>query len=244
MTRRDPRASGGGAPCDAAAGTDDATSPTTKERIEAVAVELFADRGYAAVGIRDIAREAGVSVSMASYHFGGKLGILTSIMSDFFAAYTRIVERSLQDAPGVEAKVHSLVRETTRFLKDRQRIFTIVVTELPRLSREAQTFEGSYLRLIRAVMDEWLLPELLPGGPDVVAERRAQNAVASGCIDPEELHRVVGPALLSMIYSTFLFGRGLERAYCFTRDDAFYDEYSETVARLIIAGLREVAGSS
>ena len=42
------------------------------ERIERAATELFADHGFDAVGVRDIARNAGVPVSAINYYFGSK----------------------------------------------------------------------------------------------------------------------------------------------------------------------------
>lgn len=203
---------------------------TTKQRILNAARELFAENGFDGNGIRDIAREAEVSVSMVSYHFGGKLGILRAIMSGFFDEYSGIVEAAVRQEPGVEAKIRRLVEATTAFMKDRQDVFRIVVTELPHLSDDASEFELRYLQLIRNLMDEWLLPDLVG------------EAQETGCIDPDDLHRIVGPALLSMIYSTFLFGRGLEKAFCFSRDEAFFESYTDLISRLIIAGVREVAG--
>ncbi|NBC29059.1 MAG: TetR family transcriptional regulator [Spirochaetes bacterium] len=204
---------------------------TAKQRILSVARALFARNGFDGNGIRDIAREAGVSVSMVSYHYGGKLGILRAIMTSFFDRYTQIVEAAVREELGVEAKITRLVAETTTFMKDRQDVFRIVVTELPHLSEDASEFEARYLQLIRNLMDEWLLPDLI------------DEVDGEGCFDRDDLHHIVGPALLSMVYSTFLFGRGLEKAFCFTRDDDFFENYKDLVARLIIAGVREVAGS-
>ncbi len=42
------------------------------ERIEHAATQLFADRGFDAVGVRDIARMAKVPVSAINYYFGSK----------------------------------------------------------------------------------------------------------------------------------------------------------------------------
>ncbi|MFW5785727.1 MAG: TetR family transcriptional regulator [bacterium] len=234
-----------------------------KTRILDAARELFAANGFDGNGIRDIAREARVSVSMVSYHYGGKLGVLRAIMSDFFEEYSRIVQAAVKEEQELEGKIGRLVAETTRFMKDRQDVFRIVVTELPHLPAEASGFEAQYLSLVRELMDEWLLPSIAvsPGasnggvrdGKDGSSgERRGtdgngrvsaagdSSSAGGHCLDADALHRIVGPALLSMIYSTFLFGRGLEKAFCFTRDDAFFDEYTSLISRLIVAGIREV----
>ncbi len=236
-----------------------------KTRILDAARELFAANGFDGNGIRDIARHADVSVSMVSYHYGGKLGVLRAIMSDFFEEYSRIVQAAVSEEEQLEGKIRRLVAETTRFMKGRQDVFRIVVTELPHLPAEASGFEAQYLRLVRELMDEWLLPSIAvsPGASNGgVRSREGQSETESDgvprgvsrngelhagdprvgghCLDADALHRIVGPALLSMIYSTFLFGRGLEKAFCFTRDDDFFDEYTSLISRLIIAGIREI----
>lgn len=201
-----------------------------KERILEAAVRLFAEGGYSGNGVRDIAREAQVSLSMVSYHFGGKLGILRAIFADFFTQYHQIVERSVGEESTLEGRVHRLVRETTRFMKNNQSVFRIVTTELPHFLEEAQEFERQYLQMIRRLTDRWFAPEVF--GTDLFAD--------GGCPDPTVLHTIVGPALLSMIYSTFLFGRALEKTFCFSRDDEYFEQYEQIVSRLILAGLAEV----
>jgi len=48
---------------------------TTRSRLLDAAEELFAERGYEAVGIREIADRAGVNLSGIKYHFGSKRGL-------------------------------------------------------------------------------------------------------------------------------------------------------------------------
>jgi TetR/AcrR family transcriptional regulator, regulator of cefoperazone and chloramphenicol sensitivity len=48
---------------------------TTRSRLLDAAEDLFAERGYDAVGIREIADRAGVNLSGIKYHFGSKRGL-------------------------------------------------------------------------------------------------------------------------------------------------------------------------
>lgn len=54
-----------------------------KERLVAAARELFAEKGFHATSVRDIAGKAGVNVSMVSYYFGGKEQLYTTIVREF-----------------------------------------------------------------------------------------------------------------------------------------------------------------
>ncbi|HWA52615.1 MAG TPA: TetR/AcrR family transcriptional regulator [Solirubrobacterales bacterium] len=56
--------------------------PDTGARIRDAAVRLFAARGYAATGIREIADEAGVTTAALYHHMGSKQDLLLTIMRD------------------------------------------------------------------------------------------------------------------------------------------------------------------
>jgi AcrR family transcriptional regulator len=51
-------------------------------QILAVAEQLFAQKGYNGTSVRDIAEEAGVNVSMISYYFGSKEGLMEALFKE------------------------------------------------------------------------------------------------------------------------------------------------------------------
>lgn len=53
-----------------------------RERLLAVAVRLFAVKGYAATTVRDILRTAGVTAPVLYYHFGNKEGLFLALVRD------------------------------------------------------------------------------------------------------------------------------------------------------------------
>ena len=61
-------------------------SPARREHIQAIAEQLFADRGYAATSMRTVAEAAGVNVATVYYHCGSKAQL-------FLAVYGRTIER-------------------------------------------------------------------------------------------------------------------------------------------------------
>ena len=62
-----------------------------KERIVRAAAALFAEKGFAGIGVREISKAADVNISMISYYFSGKIGVLKAIVENFLFEYTKIV---------------------------------------------------------------------------------------------------------------------------------------------------------
>ena len=63
-----------------AAGLVSVAATQTEERILAAAQHLFAERGFHAVSVRDIAAKAGVSHALVHRYLGSKKAILTAVM--------------------------------------------------------------------------------------------------------------------------------------------------------------------
>jgi AcrR family transcriptional regulator len=89
--------------------------PSTKDKILDAAEELFAERGYYGVSIREITRHAGVELALANYHFGSKEGLFRQVIARRaeenrarqMASLARAVERAGARPPGVEALVRA-----------------------------------------------------------------------------------------------------------------------------------------
>ena len=59
-----------------------------KEKLLAAAVPLFAEKGFAAVSIREVAEAAGVNSALISYYFGGKSGLYEAGLNEQFSVIT------------------------------------------------------------------------------------------------------------------------------------------------------------
>jgi len=74
------------------------TEPSGRKKLIAAGTKLFAERGFAGASVRDIAREAGVSIGLIRSHFGSKEGLRTEIEAHVAeqveALYSTVVEHS------------------------------------------------------------------------------------------------------------------------------------------------------
>src|ERR1700752_3212841 len=65
-------------------------SPQVRQRLVDAAIALAHEHGFQAIGVRQIARAAGVTPGMIAYYFGGKRGLYEAMID---ATYQRLVER-------------------------------------------------------------------------------------------------------------------------------------------------------
>ena len=81
-----------------------ATEPTsraerarqTREAILAIALKLFAERGYDATSLQDIADEMGLTKAAVYYHYNAKLELLHAICEPVEKAMTAVIDRAAQ----------------------------------------------------------------------------------------------------------------------------------------------------
>ncbi|MEV7345773.1 TetR family transcriptional regulator C-terminal domain-containing protein [Streptomyces sp. NPDC093544] len=103
----------------AVAAADRTRQPTEVRRrlIVEAAVPLIAERGYASVGVRDVAAAAGVSVGTVTYHFGSVQEILSEAMvlhiERYYAALSEAAEHATSGAEALRLLVDALFTEDT-----------------------------------------------------------------------------------------------------------------------------------
>jgi AcrR family transcriptional regulator len=128
-----------------------------KERILTAARKLFAEQGYEGTTVRDICEEAGVNVSLVSYHFGGKEKVLYALFESYFCL--RINEREQGDEwKDPVAGLAYMIREIVSFRANNPELVKILHQEI-----ELETPRSAELR--RFVLPIWTkLRELLDRG--------------------------------------------------------------------------------
>jgi AcrR family transcriptional regulator len=88
----------------------------TRQKIADTALRLFLDRGYDAVGIRDVAAEADVAVTTLFAHFAAKEALVFERDEDFEQRLTQAVAGRAPDEPLIPAlrgEILAMVRHCT-----------------------------------------------------------------------------------------------------------------------------------
>ena len=89
-----------------------------KQRLFDAAVSLFARKGYAAVGVREIAAAAGVNLSMVSYYYGGKASLLAAIVNEANTRCAKMLADAGDDSTPAEQHVRNMTRGIVRFFRE------------------------------------------------------------------------------------------------------------------------------
>jgi AcrR family transcriptional regulator len=112
-------------------GMSKAEKIAAKRRIFNSAVSLFARKGYSAVGVREIAREARVNISMINYYFGGKVGLLKDIVNECYDKYFQVIKGSGDRNTPVEEHVRTLVKGVVDFFRENTELALVAFGAMP-----------------------------------------------------------------------------------------------------------------
>jgi AcrR family transcriptional regulator len=81
----------------------------TRQRIQDVALELFAEQGYEKTSLREIAERLDVTKAALYYHFKTKEEILVSIFEDLSQPIVELIDWGRQQPQSLETK-HEIIR--------------------------------------------------------------------------------------------------------------------------------------
>ncbi|MDO9026851.1 MAG: TetR family transcriptional regulator [bacterium] len=115
----------------------DYSLPEPKSRIFNAAAALFVNKGFEAVGVREIAKEAKVNIAMINYYFGGKVGILKAILDEAYQKYHQAQASAGDDSTPPEQRARNLVTNVVRFFRDNTEIalvtFNTMLFDIPEI---------------------------------------------------------------------------------------------------------------
>lgn len=194
-------------------------TPEARERIIKAATELFARKGYAGTGMRELAAAADVHLTMVNYYFGSKRGLLDALMQRYFAGHVEIILRAFDSDGPIEERVRAGIRELTGWMRRDPGLVRIAFTELPYDIPNAAELRAQYVRAMVEPALRTVLPEI---------SSRAERPVTP---------QVVGPALLGILVFHFLMRPVVEHVFERSFDDAFYDSFPEQVANIFLYGV-------
>ncbi|HKV57229.1 MAG TPA: TetR/AcrR family transcriptional regulator [Ktedonobacteraceae bacterium] len=132
---------------------------SVREKILAAAVQLFAQYGYHAATMRDIARISGIQAASIYYHYASKQALLIEIMDTHMRDLIANLQHIMQEATPIEQRLHEAIANHIRLHTTYKAEFFIIDTEI-------RALENEHRGAILALRDEYetLLQSLLLEG--------------------------------------------------------------------------------
>lgn len=115
-----------------------------KLRLVEAAEELFAERGFEAVSVRDITKRAGMNIASINYHFGSRDGLVAGVMIRYI---TPINDERL-------ARIEALERRWSGKSVPLEEILDAFVRPLATQVRKSELSERLFLKLVGRMFGE------------------------------------------------------------------------------------------
>lgn len=105
---------------------------TTKHKVVETAIALFFQKGFHGTSVRDIAEKADVNVSLISYYFKGKQGLLEYVVTDYYEGYLTCLEEVLKEYHnlGELTKLKKVVFKILEFKTKNNKLTSFIQREL------------------------------------------------------------------------------------------------------------------
>lgn len=152
-------------------------SRSARENILAAAVQLFAEYGYHAAPLRDIARIAGIQAASIYYHYPSKQALLIEIMDTHMQRLNTNLERIVREPSDPQQRLRAAIANHIRLHTTYKAEFFIIDTEIRALESE----HGARIIALRDRY-EFLLQELLHDGMQQGVFRQSDVKIASYAI--------------------------------------------------------------
>jgi AcrR family transcriptional regulator len=150
---------------------------SVREKVLAAAVQLFAEYGYHAAPLRDIARMAGIQAASIYYHYTNKQALLVEIMETHMRQLNANLEHIVHQQRSVQQRLHEAIANHIRLHTTFKSEFFIIDTEI-------RALEGENRSRILSLRDQYeaLLQGLLCEGMEQGVFRESDVKVSSYAI--------------------------------------------------------------
>lgn len=155
--------------------TRQVSAAATRNSLLDHALTLFSERGYAATGVRDIIRAAGVTQPTLYYHFRDKTGLFQALIERYYGESQTQLEQVIDTVAGCEPRLRTLILRTFEFCCTDPRVPRLMFQTHygPRILEIDGILDGltsRRFRLVTRVMQEGIdAGELRPADPEFLA---------------------------------------------------------------------------
>jgi AcrR family transcriptional regulator len=172
----------------------------TRQRIQSVALELFAEQGYEKTSLREIAERLGVTKAALYYHFKSKEDIVRSFTEDYVHELDALIAWATDQPLDARGRAALLARYSD-IVEHRLEVMRFLEHNQAAVHRLMNEHEGEDRKKVFRKQFETVRDLLVPPDAPLRDRVRASMAVVSvglSCMlfqreaaDPAELHQIV-----------------------------------------------------
>ncbi|KRC56802.1 MULTISPECIES: TetR/AcrR family transcriptional regulator [unclassified Nocardioides] len=151
------------------------SAPARRQRIEAAAVEVFADRGYDATSVGEVATAAGVTRTVLYDHFRSKRELYLQVLDSQNSAMLAEVGAGITGAGAGDDRLRATVTAYLSFARQRPAARRLLVDPIPTGDAELDQVLSAYRTARTQAVAAMLAPDLARSG--VVAGSTAAAVV-------------------------------------------------------------------
>jgi AcrR family transcriptional regulator len=212
-----------------------------KMRIYKAAITLFAQRGFYAVGVREIAKAANVNISMINYYYNGKIGILKQIITETLNKYYDSMKISGDDSMEMEERALIMIKNMIKFFREDIELAMVTFNSMPFDIPEIVEHKINLSEKNRDRM-KWFFENVGGNFNDPV-----QMGVLSGFLSNIILAHFENKYVWEQVKKTVGESRKIEektfdeqlKTCCIDEDD-YYNKYAETLAKIYFHGVPSI----
>jgi len=211
-----------------------------KERIFNAAVSLFARKGFAAVGIREIAKKADVNISMINYYFDGKAGILKEIINECYDKYYSTILDTGDEKKPLEERVKYLTYNMVKFFRDNTELAIVAFSTIPVDIPEIIDLKIKWIESKRETTNKWFMTLGMDvnNAPLMCVIRSLLTSIIFGFVEAQYCsdHIAQAPAMPIHLQAHYK-----KNDHPFKMNDSFYDKYAEILGRVYLYGVMSMS---
>ena len=134
---------------------------TTRERLLEAAIEMFAERGYAATGVDALCRRAGVAKTGLYWEFQNKVGLLNAVIDHVVAEWVDQIREASRVAGTPRERLDIMLatmRTRIRARPELFRVLLVVLAERSQIDEEAREalrrfYESAHSALVAGIQE-------------------------------------------------------------------------------------------
>ncbi len=205
-----------------------ANAGAAREGLLLAARELMTEKGLPAVTVREIAERAGVQPALVNYHFGGKDGLLRSVLASVSQEMAQRIQEVTTGLGSIEERVRELLHGVVEALTadpyaPRQMVEQVLFADDGVIDDFVERFARPNLAAIHALLDDGLASGVL---------RRVDS-------------RFLVPFMFGSCLFVFLHAPVLSRLYGIDEIDGdLAREFADQFAELVMHGIGAPRGAS